>query len=278
MGEGDRSKNGDALTSDILIEPMGAEAQSIRDARLRQIIAEVDDWAARSWTYEQAPNRVVYSLLELAYSFPKRAHDLIQSMTLLMKGDRLVPAVILGRALVETVAMGRYYIETLEKHLAARDFHRLESAFWKFFMGSRAEGSVVKSIHINDALRDLEARDLAYLEYLVAKFPERWAKQEDPVAAFRQNASLTKTYDRLSEISHPNGLGTQYLYPAADAPENGQVVEHYRYSTGAAIWQAHHLITGLRRLEDFGDRFVAAFPHHADFSQELLELNAAKPK
>jgi hypothetical protein len=88
--------------------------------------------------------------------------------------------------------------------------------------------------------------------------------------AFRENASLTKTYDRLSEISHPNGLGTQYLYPAADAPENHQVVEHYRHSTGAAIWQAHHLITGLQRLEDFADRFVAAFPQHDDFSAGLL--------
>jgi hypothetical protein len=35
---------------------------------------------------------------------------------------------------------------------------------------------------------------------------------------------------------HPNGLGTQYLYPAADAPENSEVMAFYRDMTGAAIW------------------------------------------
>lgn len=57
-------------------EPMGAEAQAIRDARLRQIMAEIERWAEKPWTYELAQNQVVYSLLELAYSFPKRADDL----------------------------------------------------------------------------------------------------------------------------------------------------------------------------------------------------------
>lgn len=249
-------------------------ADGIRQARLNQVASQIREWAARSWSYEDAPNLVVYSLLELAYSFPKRADDLIASIRLLAVGNRVVPAVILARALVETVAMGRYYVETIERHLQARDFQKLESIFLRFFMGSRIDGSPVKSIHVNDALRDLEQRDLAYLAHLVGQFPASWSSIPDPVATFEANSSLQKTYDRLSEISHPNGLGTQFLYPADDAPDNQKTIAHYRFMTDLAVWQAHHLVVGLRKFDDFAERFVAAFPGQTAFSDAVTGISA----
>jgi hypothetical protein len=258
------------------VERFVTAGAAIRDERIRSIIADIKGWSAQKWTYEDAPNLVVYSVIELAYSYPKRAHDLIESMRTLMQADRVVPAVILARALVETIAMGRYFIEKMEKCVEETDFPKLEASFLRFYAGSKLGSASVKAIHVNDALRELEAIDLAYLSYLAAKYPSLWnAMGADPVQAFKDNASLLKTYDKLSEISHPNGLGTQYLYPAADAPDNEKVVEHYRYMTGVAIWQAHHLLTALECIKTFPDRFVSTFPGRTRFSTEAAAADQA---
>jgi hypothetical protein len=126
--------------------------------------------------------------------------------------------------LVETIAMGRYFIEKMDKSVATGDFTKLESQFFRFYAGSKLGDARINSVHVNDALRDLEDADLRYLSYLVEKYPPLWdALGSDPVKAFRERASLLQTYDKLSEISHPNGLGTHYLYPAADAPDNAKI-------------------------------------------------------
>ncbi len=241
----------------------------IRDARLKQIIHDIAEWARRRWTAEDSPNLVTYEIIELAYSYPKRADDLIESMRALMQADRVVPAVILARALVETIAMGRYFIDKMEKGLADGDFPRLEAQFFRFYAGSKLGDAKVKSIHVNDALRELEATDLDYVSYLVNKYPFLWSMAgPNPAEAFKAERSLLQTYDKLSEISHPNGLGTQYLYPAADAPDNSEVMAFYRYMTGVAIWQAHHLLAALDQMKTFPDRFIAKFPDRARFSDD----------
>ena len=260
--------------SDLEIESLNrfaADGTNIREWRLRQIVEQISKTSEQRWTYEDAPNLVVYSIIELAFSYPKRANDLIESMKSLMQLDRLVPAVILARALVETTAMGRYYVERMEKQLAAGDYSKLEADFLRFYMGSKIGGGAVKSVHINDALRELDDIDLDYLSHLVRKYPSRWlAAGPDPVQTFKEKTSLLKIYDQLSEISHPNGLGTQYFYPAADAPDNLNIAEHYRFMTGVAIWQCHHLLTALDRIKNFADRFVSAFPDRIRFSEESL--------
>lgn len=273
MTEARQDTDGNMVSFEQLVE----EGVVIRDERMKQIMAEIAVWAAQRWAYEDAPNLVVYSIVELAYSYPKRAHDLIESMRSLMQSDRVVPAVILARALVETIAMGRYFIERMEKCLAEADYPKLEANFLRFYMGSKIGDAQIKSVHVNDALRELETVDLGYLSYLVGKYPSLWMRVgSDPVQAFKENASLLKTYNQLSEISHPNGLGTQYLYPAADAPDNQKIVAHYRFMTGAAIWQAHHLLTALDRMKNFADRFVSAFPGRVRFSEELPGFEPSK--
>jgi hypothetical protein len=111
----------------------------IRDARLNQIIHDITEWARRRWTAEDSPNLVTYEVIELAYSYPKRAYDLIESMRALMQADRVVPAVILARALVETIAMGRYFIDKMEKSLSDGDFSRLEAQFFGSMLAPSSE-------------------------------------------------------------------------------------------------------------------------------------------
>lgn len=257
--------DGDSIIGAI----MKGDVVGIRDARLNQIIHDITEWAQRRWTAEDSPNLVTYEIIELAYSYPKRAHDLIESMRALMQADRVVPAVILARALVETIAMGRYFIDKMEKSLSDGDFSRLEAHFFRFYAGSKLGEAKIKSVHVNDALRELESADVGYVSHLVNKYPFLWSMAgPNPTEALKGQASLLQTYDKLSEISHPNGLGTQYLYPAADAPDNSEVVAFYRYMTGAAIWQAHHLLAALDRMETFPDRFVAKFPDRTQFSDD----------
>lgn len=244
------------------------DSLAIRDHRLRSIMAEMQKWSAQKWVYEDAPNLVVYSINELAYSYAKRANDLIESMRSLMLSDRVVPSIILARALVETIAMGRLFIEKMEDAVISADFPKLEKYFYRFYAGSKLEDAKVKTIHVNDALRELEEIDIQYMAYLVEKSPSLFKLiGPDPVQTFKDRASLSKTYDKLSEIAHPNGLGTQYLYPVSDAPDNSGVMAHYRYMTGVAIWQAHHLLTALERFRDFPDRFVTKFPDMKRFSE-----------
>ena len=89
-------------------------------------------------------------------------------------------------------------------------------------------------------------------------------------------ASLLQTYDKLSEISHPNGLGTQYLYPATDAPSNAKVVSYYRYMIGMAIWQSHHLLVALDQMTTFPERFVATFPDRVQFSDRPVRTTSGR--
>ena len=63
-------------------------------------------------------------------------------------------------------------------------------------------------------------------------------------------------------------LGHNILYPAADEPSNADVVSHYRYMIGAAIWQAQHLLAALEHMTTIGDRFVSTFPDRVRFSDD----------
>ena len=118
-----------------------ADGLALRDARLRSIMADIQQWSATKWTTDDAPNLVVYSIIELAYSYAKRANDLIESMKSLMLSDRLVPSIILARALVETIAMGRYFIEKIEDGVRSVDFPKIEKFFYRFYAGSKLENA-----------------------------------------------------------------------------------------------------------------------------------------
>ena len=196
--------DGDSIVGAI----MKGDVVGTRDARLNQIIHDITGWAQRRWTAEDSPNLVTYEIIELAYSYPKRAHDLIESMRALMQTDRVVPAVILARALVETIAMGRYFIDKMEKSLSDGDFSRLEAHFFRFYAGSKLGEAKIKSVHVNDALRELESADVGYVSHLVNKYPFLWSMAgPNPTEALKGQASLLQTYDKLSEISHPKRPG-----------------------------------------------------------------------
>lgn len=253
------------------LEP-GALADVLWQERLTQVKTDIDTWAAKNYGASDCDNSVIYSILELGLSFAKRADDIIKSIDSLLAADRIVPGVILARALVETTAIGCLYLEEINRQIRLKNFPKLEKEFLRFYAGSTRADATYKAVHVNDGLRFLEKADVAYVEYLVGKYPDLWGHLPfDPVAAFSGPVSVRRTYDDLSEVSHPNGVGTQYLYPSPDAPDASAVRERYRFLCGASIWQAHHLLRALPSTGDLQVRFKAAFPAVNSFSEALVE-------
>jgi hypothetical protein len=77
----------------------------------------------------------------------------------------------------------------------------------------------------------------------------------------REILSAMRNYDLLSEVSHPNALGTHFLHPDSDneGPDVGRARLRFRHAALMAIWQSHHLLTSLSKNADLPDRFKATF-------------------
>jgi hypothetical protein len=88
---------------------------------------------------------------------------------------------------------------------------------------------------------------------------------EDGVADGAQHweelLSVMKNYDLLSEVTHPNGLGTQFLYPdpSSDNAPVTKLRQRFRHASLMAIWHCSHLLKSLTDSSDLPDRFRAVF-------------------
>lgn len=239
------------------------EVSVVRKSRLLQIEEKIQTLAEHQVRLEYCTSTDSYSVLELAYSIPKRAHDIISAMRLGILNDQVVPVVILARALVETTATGCLFYDRMEKHLTNTDHERLAKDFIKFYAGGRLAGST-KGFHTNDGLRHLEEIDLTYFESISQASSQM-------MELLRDKAGVLKLYDELSEIAHPNGLGLQYLYPAEDAADPKRVKERYRHLVGAAVWQCHHIVRAMESFSNFDLRFNDAFPEPPGFRKAMSD-------
>ena len=238
------------------------EISVVRKSRLLQIEEKIQMLAKHQVRLVDCTSTDSYSVLELAYSIPKRAHDIISAMKLGILNDQVVPVVILARALIETTATGCLFYDRMEKHLGKTDHERLARDFIKFYAGGRLEGAP-KGFHTNDGLRHLEQIDSIY-------FAKISKASSQVVEALKDNAGVLKLYDELSEIAHPNGLGLQYLYPAEDAEDPKNVKERYRHLVGAAVWQCHHIVRAMTNFSNFDQRYNDAFPEPPGFRKAML--------
>jgi hypothetical protein len=123
-----------------------------------------------------------------------------------------------------------------------------------------------------NAMRHLEKIDADYVAYLDQKYglltvaakitsSDRKVTPEDVRAAL----SVLKNYDLLSEIAHPNGTGTQFLYPDTGEPSPlaDQLRHRYKHASLAAIWSGHHLLNALAGLDALTESYRRAFPPQA---------------
>ena len=117
-----------------------------------------------------------------------------------------------------------------------------------------------------DAMRHLDKVDAAYIEYLDRKYGVftrfmEMAKARGEDESFGETVSVIRTYNMLSEISHPNGTGTQFLFP--DESNETEAVAaartRFRGASLTAIWHGRHLVAALEQRADFPERYRTEF-------------------
>lgn len=244
------------------------ETVELAAARIEQIEHELKRWAAQPVEFDFDPTGShLFSMMELLHSFAKRYTELAVGIRAELEQDRIVAATILGRALIETIAMGCLFADDMNRFIEAKDVENLDKRFLRYYTG--VKGKDVQPVHVMDAIRHLEVIDGQYAAYLdqkygvLSKFLETQKKlhpgKED--LTVKEVLSAKKNYDDLSEVSHPNGLGTQFLFPD-DSNENAMsenVRLRFRTSAMGAIWQGHHLLVALEKCKDLPNRYRIAF-------------------
>lgn len=245
-----------------------ADITGIQLKRAVQIVSDLKSYSKEKISFEFDPAGTdLFSIMELRLSYSRRCLALIESITFLLHKNQIVPAAILSRAMIETVAMGCYYLHEINRLIDSGSSEQLKKKFERFFAGMT--NGKIKPIHVNDALRHLEEVEGKYVTYLDNKFKIFSSLIKSGVAKSENKAeetvssltSLLKTYDTLSEITHPNGLGVQLLFP--DHSNENEMVDKirkvYHFKTLASIWQCHHLLTALHASKDLANKFNAKF-------------------
>jgi hypothetical protein len=229
-------------------------------ARSLQVTTELADWAKRKPTFDFDPNGShLFSILELAYSFAARSSELVSVIEDLLEKGTLVPAVILARALTETVGVGSLYVADMLRLASAGNLEALETRFTKFYAGQR--DADIGPVHVLDGIRHLEKVDDQHFQKLAAKNPFLKAVSKLIGIGFAgSEVSVSANYAMLSEVAHPNGLGTQFLFPAPDTPAfEKEFREKLEFLCRVAIWQSHLLVRALRETEEFPVLYRKAF-------------------
>ena len=243
------------------------ENTPLATARIKQVEQDLRSLAEKPINISFDPKGTpLFSMMELARSYARRCVDLADAIHLLLAKDQIVPATVLGRALIETVAMGCLYLHDMGRLIAAKDHDRLESKLARFYAG--VKGRKIEPVHVMDAMRYLEKVDAAYIEYLDGKYgvftllmEMLKASGEDVDESFGEKVSVIRTYDLLSEVSHPNGTGTQFLFPD-ESNETEAVTEartRFRSASHMAIWHGRHLVAALEQLADLPERYRTEF-------------------
>lgn len=239
--------------------------------RLVTVRRDLSNWASRSVhvPFDPSGSHLV-SVLELRLAYVKRCKDLASAIERLLESDQVVPATVLGRALIESTAMGCFYLHDMSTLIEAGNIDAFNDRFVRYYAGSSKKGSEIGSIRVRHAVAHLEKLDREYFTYLMTKYrafsklplPGGFANEAVLIDKLYDNMSVRKNYAALCDIAHPNGTGTQAVYPETSVPGkelHDGVIKDCAYQSLMAIWQCHFLITELEDTEDLAVRFKAAF-------------------
>jgi hypothetical protein len=256
------------MNPDDLDIPLVLETEPLAKGRIEAIEKDIQEWADKPIDFSFDPSGTgLFSMEELGRAFAKRAADFSKSIRMLLANGHIIPATVVGRALVETVSMGCLFLHDMDKLVAAGDVARFDARLQRFYAG--VKGKSVEPVHVMDAIRYLEQIDAEYVQYLDNKhnmfaLAEKIAKirgHELTKEEFFQKLSVMKNYDLLSEVSHPNGTGTQFMYgqpgPADEQAE--RLRKRFHQASLMSIWACHHLLVALKKNEDLPERYRAAF-------------------
>ncbi|WP_374470399.1 hypothetical protein [Phenylobacterium sp.] len=230
--------------------------------RIRQVEVELSEWAGKAPAFDfDVEGTELFRMMELLYAYAKRADDLASSTKAMLYMGRLTPAVLLARALIETTAMGCFYVAEMQRLIAHGKLENLQDRFRKFYEGRM--GEEVSGVHVNDALRHLEALDNAGAA-AAAEPPEAAAEiaeqaQEIGGLDLADPKFVETSYGALCEVAHPSCVGTHLLYPAPGQPDGAEPRLRLAFACELAIWQAQYLIAALYEGEGIPAAYRAKF-------------------
>jgi hypothetical protein len=229
--------------------------------RIRQVEIELADWARKAPAFDFDDRGTdLFRMMELLYSYAKRADDLASSTKAMLHLRRLTPAILLARALIETTAMGCFYVAEMNRLLEHGKLENLQDRFRRFYEGRM--GEEVSGVHVNDALRHLEALDKAGVAS--AEPPEATAEiagQAQVIGGLdlADPDFVETSYGVLCEVAHPSCVGTHLLYPAPGQPEADEAKQRLEFACELAIWQAQYLLAALYEGEGIPAAYRAKF-------------------
>ncbi|HEY8616585.1 hypothetical protein [Phenylobacterium sp.] len=229
--------------------------------RIRHVEVELAEWAAKAPAFDfEVEGTELFRMMELLYAYAKRADDLAASTKAMLYLDRLTPAVLLARALIETTAMGAFYVAEMFRLIDHGKLENLQDRFRKFYEGRM--GEEVSGVHVNDALRHLEALDNA--GPVAAEPPEAAAEiaeqaQEIGGLDLASPNFVETSYGALCEVAHPSCIGTHLIYPAPGQPDAAEAKQRLAFACELAIWQAQYLLTALYEGEGIPAAYRAKF-------------------
>lgn len=242
---------------------------SLKRLRIDGIKNDLKESALTEVKLEDCNYSETYYLLELTFSYVKRAQNIVESMDILNDSGKLLPLVVLARSLIETVAMGAFCIDKLLAAIDCADYAKLEEQFFRFYAGTRNEANLFRAIHINDALRYLEKEDMFYLTSILSKHTPLTIDTIGGIEAVKNIIGITKIYGDLSEASHPNGVGTHMLFPFADGFKHEKLSLYFADLGNTAIWHCHHLLSAASRLNQLERKFSQSFPNAVGFNWKM---------
>ena len=247
------------------------EIEELRTWRLNNVYSEVKEWGQRQIEFNSDPRGTqLFSIEEMKRSFCRRFIDLADSASGLLKEDRVVSAAILARSQIETVGMATFFVHEVSRMTRKANLEAFEKRVAQFLGGLRVDGEIAKPIHVMDAMRHLDKLDHQYAEYLWTKYPatkaffnalEEVQSTGLEIQDLVSRISAMKNYDTLSEVVHPNALGTFFIYgqPEDSGPPEQSMKELLENLTRAATWQGHHMITALNASEGWSDEYFQQF-------------------
>ena len=86
---------------------------------------------------------------------------------------------------------------------------------------------------------------------------EKHVEVEDVIAT----VSVTKNYDVLCEFSHPNGIGTFFMFGQPENEDIGQDLARSRLIglTKSATWHGTYMLKALNASVDQSDQYFSSF-------------------
>jgi len=238
----------------------------LAEARYNQIETDLRSFASEDLKFDFDPKGTqLFSLMELRQSYARRSVDFVEAIYLLLEKDRIIPSAIIGRSLIETIAMGTLFLSEMKDCVQKANKERLELRLTRFFAG--VAGRDPKPIHVMDAIRHLQKADADYVAYLDRRHGifsafdkvRQTLAQDKPIESHADLLSMMRVYDMLSEITHPNGTGVQYVYPDP-RNEDDKVKgtrQYYKRLAVSATWQCKHLLHALEETRNLPDHYRA---------------------